>query len=94
MLLFELITGQRPFETLTSGQEVNRAVLQRDRPQVHEGNAEPTFPAMVDLMEDCWAHLAADRPSGDEVCPASVPSPDCIIPCLSFCLSVCRLSSV
>ena len=68
MLLFELITGQRPFESLTSGQEVNRAVLQRDRPQVLEANAEPTYPSMVYLMEDCWAHLAADRPSGDEVC--------------------------
>ena len=68
MLLFELITGQRPFEALTSGQEVNRAVLQRDRPQVHEGNAEPTFPGIVDLMEDCWSHLASDRPSADEVC--------------------------
>ena len=37
MLLFELLTGQRPFENLTSGQEVNRAVLARERPQVSEG---------------------------------------------------------
>ena len=67
MLLFELLTGQRPFENLTSGQEVNRAVLARERPQVHEGNAEPTFPAMIELMEDCWKHLATDRPSTDDV---------------------------
>ena len=67
MLLFELLTGQRPFENLTSGQEVNRAVLARERPQVHEGNADSTFPAMIELMEDCWKHLATDRPSTDEV---------------------------
>ena len=67
MLLFELITGQRPFETLSSGQEVNRAVLQRERPQVHEGNVEPSFPGLTELMEDCWRHLAAERPTADEV---------------------------
>ena len=67
MLLFELLTGQRPFENLTSGQEVNRAVLARERPQVTEGNADSMFPAMIELMEDCWKHLATDRPSTDEV---------------------------
>ena len=67
MLLFELLTGQRPFETLTSGQEVNRAVIERERPQVQDGNSEPNYPAMVELMEDCWRHLASDRPSADEV---------------------------
>ena len=67
MLLFEIITGQVPFESLSSGQEVNRAILQRDRPQVHEGNTEPCFPGLIELMEDCWRHLAADRPTADEV---------------------------
>ncbi|XP_019852360.1 PREDICTED: leucine-rich repeat serine/threonine-protein kinase 1-like [Amphimedon queenslandica] len=67
MLLFELITGQRPFESMSTGQEVNRAVIQRERPQVSEGNMEPSFPGMIELMEDCWRHLAADRPTADEV---------------------------
>lgn len=67
MLLFELLTGQRPFENLTSGQEVNRAVLARERPQVQDGNADPMFPAMMELMEDCWMHFAADRPNADDV---------------------------
>ena len=67
MLLFELITGQRPFESMSTGQEVNRAVIQRERPQVQEGNIEPCFPGMIELMEDCWRHLAAERPTADEV---------------------------
>ena len=68
MLLFELLTGQRPFETLTSGQEVNRAVIERERPQIQDGNCEPCFPGMVELMEDSWRHLASERPTANEVC--------------------------
>ena len=67
MLLFELLTGQRPFETLTSGQEVNRAVIERERPQTQDGNCEPCFPSMVELMEDSWRHLASQRPTANEV---------------------------
>ena len=68
MLLFELLTGQRPFETLTSGQEVNRAVIERERPLIQDGNCEPCFPGMVELMEDSWSHLASDRPTANGVC--------------------------
>ena len=67
MLLFELLTGQRPFENLTSGQEVNRAVIERERPQIQDGNSEPCYPGMVELMEDCWRHLASERPDANEV---------------------------
>lgn len=67
MLLFELLTGQRPFETLTTTQELNAAVTKGDRPLISEGNADPAFPAMVDLMYDCWKHSSAERPTADEV---------------------------
>ena len=67
MLLFELLTGQRPFESLTTTQELNAAVIKGERPLVSEGNADPAFPAMVDLMYDCWKHSSAERPNADEV---------------------------
>ena len=67
MLLFELLTGQRPFESLTTTQELNRAVSQGDRPLVAEGNLEPSFPGMIDLMYDCWKQSSLERPSADEV---------------------------
>ena len=67
MLLFELLTGQRPFESLTTTQELNRSVTQGDRPLVAEGNLEPAFPGMQDLMYDCWKQSAMERPSADEV---------------------------
>lgn len=67
MLLFELLTGQRPFENLTTTQELNKAVLSGDRPSLYEGNAEPAFPGMVDLMFDAWKQSSAERPTADEV---------------------------
>ena len=67
MLLFELLTGQRPFENLNSTNEINKAISKGERPLLSEGNAEPSFPAMVDLMYDCWVHSAVSRPSADEV---------------------------
>ena len=67
MLLFELLTGQRPFENLTTTQELNKAISQGDRPLVAEGNLEPAFPGMMDLMYDCWKQSSMERPSADEV---------------------------
>ena len=77
MLLFELLTGQRPFESLSTTQELNRAVIQGERPVVSDGNADHAFPSMMDLMYDCWKHTSSERPNADEVCL-----------CLSVCLSV------
>lgn len=68
MLLFELLTGQRPFESLSTTQELNRAVIQGERPVVSDGNADHAFPGMMDLMYDCWKHTSSERPNTDEVC--------------------------
>ena len=68
MFIFELLTGQRPFESLTTTQELNQAVIKGERPLVNEGNAEPSFPGLIDLMYDCWKHSSSGRPSADEVC--------------------------
>lgn len=67
MLLFELLTGQRPFESLTSTSEINQAITKGERPGLSEANGEHCFPGMVDIMYDCWVHGAADRPTANEV---------------------------
>ena len=67
MLLFELLTGERPFENLTSTAEINQAITKGDRPCLGDANGEPSFPAMIDLMYDCWVHAAGERPSANEV---------------------------
>lgn len=67
MFIFELLTGQRPYESLTTTQELNQAVIKGERPVVNEGNAEPSFPGLMDLMYDCWKHSSNERPNADEV---------------------------
>ena len=48
-------------------QELNKAVSKGDRPLLQDGNLEPSFPGMVDLMFDCWKQTASERPSANEV---------------------------
>lgn len=67
MLLYELLTGQRPFESQGSNHEINRAICKGERPLLKDGNLQPMFPALVDLMEDCWRHAPAKRPAAHEV---------------------------
>ena len=66
MVLFELLTGKRPFEELHSFR-VNGAISEAMRPALHDGNMEPAFPAMVDLMIDCWQQSPSNRPTTQEV---------------------------
>ena len=61
MLLFELLTGERPFETLTSTSEINTAITKGERPALQDANGEPSFPAMVDLMYDCRRQTLCSR---------------------------------
>ena len=67
MFIFELLTGQLPYESLTTIQEIDQAVVKGERPLINEGNAEPSFPGLMDLMYDCWKHSPSDRPDADEV---------------------------
>ena len=67
MLLFELLAGQRPFDSLASIQGRNTLICKGERPLMSECNLEPSFPAMVDLMEDCWNQLPSERPAAREV---------------------------
>ena len=71
MLLFELLTGERPFEELQTISEMNEAITKGERPSLDGLNGEPYFPEMIDLMHECWIHSPAQRPSANEVCMAA-----------------------
>eukprot|EP00731_Ephydatia_muelleri_P004699 Em0002g875a len=67
MLLYELLTGQRPFESYTNSLKMDAAINKGERPSLSESNLEPSFPALVDLMEDCWRHTPSERPAAHEI---------------------------
>ena len=92
MLLFELLAGQRPFKSLTTTEELNRAVAQGERPAVTEGNLNPAFPAMLELMQDCWRHSASERLNAEEVHQVHRPLSDMYIYIL-FAVTSTTLSS-
>lgn len=68
MVLYELLTGARPFEDKQNVQEISKAITTGNRPELYDFNADPAFSSMVDLMYDCWRQAAVDRPTADQVC--------------------------
>ena len=75
MLLYELISGLRPFHALESPQGKNTLICKGERPSLSHGNVEPSFAGMVDLMMDCWSQSPSERPAAHEVkvtCSASI----------------------
>lgn len=67
MVLYELLTGARPFEEKQNVQEINKAITTGNRPEIYDFNSDPAFSGMIDLMYDCWRQAAMDRPTADQV---------------------------
>ena len=67
MVLFELLSGERPFKRVKYQYEIHLLVSDGERPRLLDYNRKPTFPNLVNLMKNCWKHLANDRPTGGEV---------------------------
>lgn len=67
MVLYELLTGARPFEDKQNVQEISKAITTGNRPEIYDYNTDPAFSSMVDLMYDCWRQSAIDRPTADQV---------------------------
>lgn len=59
MFIFELLTGQLPYESMTTVEEIDQAVIKGERPLVNEGNTEPSFPGLMDLMhhDNLYQHV-------------------------------------
>lgn len=100
MLLYELLTGQRPFESSTNTHKIDVAISRGERPSLSECNLEPAFPAMVELMEDCWRHAPSERPAAHEVIGGDVgdvchpETPDfCILAKSVYCMVLIHLST-
>lgn len=62
MLLYEMLTGEIPFESL-NGNEVQAAILSARRPNIPEDTPQ----LLADLITKCWSPLPKDRPTFIEI---------------------------
>ncbi|KAK3262128.1 hypothetical protein CYMTET_29000 [Cymbomonas tetramitiformis] len=63
MIMYELISRKYPFQGLPESRVLQLVVDKHERPKISEG----FLVAYVELMQDCWAQKAADRPAFPEV---------------------------
>lgn len=63
MMLWEMLTGQLPFENFSPVQAAVGVAVHGLRPTIPEG----TFQPLKSLIEQCWARDPLDRPDFSEV---------------------------
>ena len=63
MVMYEMLTGYKPFDGLMHGNIIERVLLQKKMPDV----PCDTPPLYVDVMRRCWSYSADARPSFAEV---------------------------
>lgn len=63
MLLWEMLTGQIPFDNFSPVQAAVGVAVHGLRPTIPEGTFEP----LKSLMEQCWSRDPLDRPEFSEV---------------------------
>jgi len=65
IVLWELMTGQSPFEHHEDYGEFLKAICDnKERPPIPEGSIHPSI---VKLMTECWDHLPANRPTFEQI---------------------------
>nr|XP_002736404.1 PREDICTED: leucine-rich repeat serine/threonine-protein kinase 1-like [Saccoglossus kowalevskii] len=67
MLLYELITGMRPFQKLARTIDITKAVREGKRPTFKEYCINANFPALEKLMKECWNTNPILRPSAKTI---------------------------
>lgn len=73
MLMYEVLSGRRPFEEYKNLAQISRAIkMESRRPCLQEYNIDPGFPYIEDLMRSCWDKSAEKRPSADDITSESV----------------------
>lgn len=75
IILWEMFTGELPFDYLSEGKYIEKVAKNKERPGIPPEVPEP----IALLIEKCWAHEPELRPTSETVCITLLQNP-CIFP--------------
>ena len=65
MLLFEILSGSRPFREHRSAADIKKAIRRGVRPCLGDMNTQ--LPRLEHMMRSCWHELPEHRPSAEQI---------------------------
>lgn len=67
MLIYEILSGLRPFHECRCSAQIKKALRRGERPSLERSNLDSEMPELESLMSKCWKESAASRPSSEVV---------------------------
>ena len=67
MLIYEILSGLRPYHECRGSAQIKKALRRRDRPSLRRSFLDSEMPELEALMNKCWKESAAARPSAEVV---------------------------
>ena len=67
MLIYEILSGLRPFHECRCSTQIKKALRRGERPSLQRSYLDPEMPELETLMTKCWKESAASRPSSQAV---------------------------
>jgi hypothetical protein len=67
MLIYEILSGLRPFHECRGSAQIKKALRRGERPSLQRSYLDSEMPELETLMTKCWRESAAKRPSAEAV---------------------------
>ena len=65
MLIYEILSGLRPFHECRCSAQIKKALRRGERPSLQRSYLDSEIPELETLMTKCWKESAASRPSAE-----------------------------
>ena len=67
MLIYEILSGLRPFHECRCSAQIKKALRRGERPSLQRSYLDSEMPELEALMTKCWKESAASRPSAEAI---------------------------
>lgn len=67
MLIYEILSGLRPFYECRCTAQIKKALRRGERPSLHRNFIDTEMPELETLMNKCWRESADNRPSAESI---------------------------